>query len=69
MQVGVHYANFGHPDWETRLLDRLTETTRIADQGGAALVTVMDHWFQMEEMGGPPPRCSRGTRRSATSLR
>ncbi len=53
MQVGVHYANFGHPDWETRLVDRLTETARIADQGGAELVTVMDHWFQMEEMGGP----------------
>ena len=53
MRVGVHYANFGHPDWETRLVDRLTETARIADQGGAALVTVMDHWFQMEEMGGP----------------
>ena len=53
MQVGVHYANFGHPDWETRLVGRLTETAQIADQGGAALVTVMDHWFQMEEMGGP----------------
>jgi len=53
MQVGVHYANFGHPDWETRLVERLTETVRIADQGGATLVTAMDHWFQMEEMGGP----------------
>jgi len=54
MQVGVHYANFGHPDWEQRLVDRLTETARIADQGGAELLTVMDHWFQMEQMGGPP---------------
>ena len=53
MQVGVHYANFGHPGWETRLVGRLTESAQIADQGGAALVTVMDHWLQMEEMGGP----------------
>ena len=53
MQVGVHYANFGHPDWDTRLVERLTETARIADQGDAAMVTVMDHWFQMEQMGGP----------------
>jgi F420-dependent oxidoreductase-like protein len=52
MQVGVHYANFGHPDWESRLTERLTETARVADEGGAALMTVMDHWFQMEEMGG-----------------
>jgi F420-dependent oxidoreductase-like protein len=53
MQVGVHYANFGHPDWEQRLTERLVETARIADQGGAGLLTVMDHWFQMETMGGP----------------
>ncbi len=53
MQVGVHYANFGHADWETRLVGRLTESAQIADQGGAALVTAMDHWFQMEELGGP----------------
>jgi F420-dependent oxidoreductase-like protein len=52
MQVGVHYANFGHPGWENRLTERLTETARVADEGGAALMTVMDHWFQMEEMGG-----------------
>jgi F420-dependent oxidoreductase-like protein len=53
MQVGVHYADFGHRDWENRLTERLTETARVADQGGAALMTVMDHWFQMETSGGP----------------
>jgi F420-dependent oxidoreductase-like protein len=52
MQVGVHYANFGHPGWEGRLTERLAETARVADQGGASLMTVMDHWFQMEELGG-----------------
>jgi F420-dependent oxidoreductase-like protein len=53
MRLGVHYANFTHPDWERRLVARLTETARVADQGGADLFTVMDHWFQMENLGGP----------------
>jgi F420-dependent oxidoreductase-like protein len=53
MQVGVHYADFGPPEAEGRLVERLTETARIADEGGAALLTAMDHWFQMEQMGGP----------------
>ncbi len=53
MQLGVHYANFTHPDWEHRLVDRLTETARVADEGGIAQLTVMDHWFQMEQLGGP----------------
>ena len=54
MRLGVHYANFTHPDWEHRLAERLTETARVADQGGVAQFTVMDHWFQMEPLGGPP---------------
>ena len=54
MRIGIHYANFTHPDWQHRLLDRLTETARAADQGGASMFTVMDHYFQMEALGGPP---------------
>ena len=53
MRLGVHYANFTHPDWEHRLADRLVETAKVADQGGVFGFTVMDHWFQMEPMGGP----------------
>ncbi len=53
MKLGVHYANFSHPDWATTLEDRLTETAQVADQGGVSLLTVMDHWFQMENLGGP----------------
>jgi len=53
VRIGIHYANFTHPDWQTELADRLTETARVADQGGASLFTVMDHWFQMENLGGP----------------
>ena len=53
MRIGIHYANFTHPDWQTQLTERLTETAKVADQGGASLFTVMDHWFQMENLGGP----------------
>ena len=53
MRIGIHYANFTHPGWQTQLTERLTETAKVADQGGASLFTVMDHWFQMENLGGP----------------
>jgi F420-dependent oxidoreductase-like protein len=54
VRIGIHYANFTHPDWQSTLLDRLTATARVADQGGASWFTVMDHYFQMEQLGGPP---------------
>jgi F420-dependent oxidoreductase-like protein len=54
VRIGIHYANFTHPDWESRLASRLTDTARVADEGGASLFTVMDHYFQMEMLGGPP---------------
>jgi F420-dependent oxidoreductase-like protein len=54
MDVGVHYASFSHPGSPETLPDRLAATARAADQGGAAWFTVMDHWFQMESLGGPP---------------
>ncbi|WP_193606877.1 LLM class F420-dependent oxidoreductase [Nocardioides lijunqiniae] len=53
MQLGVHYASFSHSAWPDRLEERLTETARVADQAGVSLLTVMDHWFQMEDLGGP----------------
>ncbi len=53
MRLGIHYANFSHPRWQERLTERLRETARAADQGGVSWLTVMDHWFQMEDLGGP----------------
>ena len=53
MDLGIHYANFTHPDWDTLLTKRLTDTATVADEGGVALFTVMDHYFQMEQIGGP----------------
>ncbi|GAA3600153.1 TIGR03560 family F420-dependent LLM class oxidoreductase [Kineosporia mesophila] len=53
MDLGIHYFTFTHPEWETTLTDRFTETALVADQGGVSLLTVMDHWFQMLHAGGP----------------
>jgi len=53
MDLGVHYFTFTHPDWQTTIADRLEETARVVDEGGVDLLTVMDHWFQMENAGGP----------------
>ncbi|GAA3683429.1 TIGR03560 family F420-dependent LLM class oxidoreductase [Nocardioides ginsengisoli] len=53
MDLGIHYASFSHPEWQTHLTDRLAETAQIADQGGITLFTAMDHYFQMEMAGGP----------------
>ena len=53
MDLGIHYATFTHPDWRSTLADRLEATVRVADQGGISLVTVMDHYFQMVDFGGP----------------
>ncbi|MEP9383610.1 LLM class F420-dependent oxidoreductase [Nocardioides sp. KR10-350] len=53
MDLGLHYFTFTHPEWESTLTDRFTETARVADEGGVSLLTVMDHWFQMLHAGGP----------------
>lgn len=54
MELGVHYANLSFPGWEARLTAQLVGTAQAAEAGGAELFTVMDHWFQMENLGGPP---------------
>ena len=54
MQIGIHFANFSIPGGAGAIAPALAASARIADQGGAALFTVMDHWFQMEFLGGPP---------------
>jgi F420-dependent oxidoreductase-like protein len=48
MHVGIHFVNFTLPGAPETLGATLAETAKIADEGGADLFTVMDHWFQME---------------------
>ena len=68
MRLGIHFANLTFPGGPGELATTLAETARAADEGGAAWFTLMDHWFQMEQLGGPrTSRCSRATPRSASS--
>jgi F420-dependent oxidoreductase-like protein len=48
MDVGIHFVNFTLPDAPASIAPTLAETAKIADEGGATVFSVMDHWFQME---------------------
>ena len=50
MKLGIHYANFTLPGGAEALGPTLAETARVADESGVALFTLMDHWFQMEQL-------------------
>jgi F420-dependent oxidoreductase-like protein len=52
VDIGIHYSRFPVAPGSTRAAT-LAATARAADEGGAALFTVMDHYFQMEHYGGP----------------
>ena len=54
MKLAIHYARFDQPGGPDTLVPTLEATARAADEGGCSRLTVMDHWFQMEQMGGPP---------------
>jgi F420-dependent oxidoreductase-like protein len=49
MEVGIHFANFTLPGGPEALAPTLAATARNAEDGGCALFTLMDHWFQMEQ--------------------
>jgi F420-dependent oxidoreductase-like protein len=50
VQIGIHFVNFTLPGGAAAIASTLAETARIAEMGGATTFTVMDHWFQMEQM-------------------
>src|ERR1700759_5069333 len=54
MKLAIHCANLSWPGGPTTLATTLAEVARTADQGGVTTLTMMDHWFQMEQLGGPP---------------
>jgi len=53
MDIGIHYADFSQPGGAAAIPRCLGDTARAAEDVGAAWFTVMDHWFQMEQLGGP----------------
>ncbi len=54
MNLGVHCANLTWPGGADALGTTLAGVARAADEGGVTTVTLMDHYFQMEHLGGPP---------------
>ncbi len=54
MKLAIHCANLSWPGGPAKLGATLAEVARTADDGGVSALTMMDHWFQMETLGGPP---------------
>jgi F420-dependent oxidoreductase-like protein len=54
MKLAIHCANLSFPGGPGALAPTLTAVAQAADEGGVATLTMMDHWFQMENLGGPP---------------
>jgi F420-dependent oxidoreductase-like protein len=54
MKLGVHCSNLTWPGGPPALGATLAGVAQAADEGGFATLTMMDHYFQMEILGGPP---------------
>ncbi|MGB7363565.1 MAG: LLM class F420-dependent oxidoreductase [Rhodococcus sp. (in: high G+C Gram-positive bacteria)] len=50
MQLAVHYPYFTLPGGAAATAGLLSDTARAAEDGGCSLFTLMDHWFQMENL-------------------
>lgn len=53
MKIGVHLVDFAFPDGPESIAPTLAQAGRLADEGGVANLSLMDHYLQMEMMGGP----------------
>ena len=51
MQLGLHYWNYSTPSDPAAIAGTLAETMRVADQAGFSVLSVMDHYFQMDQPG------------------
>jgi F420-dependent oxidoreductase-like protein len=49
MKLAIHFPNFTLPGEPRSLAGILTATAKAADEGGCETMTLMDHWFQMEQ--------------------
>ncbi len=54
MRLAVHCSNLTWPGGPAELGPTLAGVARAADEGGVTTLTLMDHYFQMEQLGGPP---------------
>jgi F420-dependent oxidoreductase-like protein len=49
MKLAIHFPNFSLPGEPASLAGILAATAKAADEGGCETMTLMDHWFQMEQ--------------------
>lgn len=50
MRLGIHIVSFDYPDAPASIAPTLARVGEIAETVGASHLSVMDHWFQMDEM-------------------
>jgi F420-dependent oxidoreductase-like protein len=50
MKLAIHFPNFTLGGGAGSLAGTLAATARAAEDGGCSTFTVMDHWFQMEQL-------------------
>mgnify|MGYP003419535104 FL=1 len=53
MQIGVHLVDFAFADGPAGIAATLARAGQLADDGGIANLSLMDHYLQMEQLGGP----------------
>ena len=53
MKLAVHCADLSWPGGAPALAGHLADVATTADEGGVTTLTMMDHYFQMEQIGGP----------------
>ena len=53
MKLGLHVTSFDWPGAPTSVPETLRSIARTAEDAGFYSISVMDHFFQMEQMGGP----------------
>ena len=50
MRVGIHNVRFDFPGAADSIAPTLASTARVAEEVGVSSFTLMDHWFQMDQM-------------------
>lgn len=52
MRLGVHLVSFANPEGAAGIAPMLAEVGRAADEAAVDNLSLMDHWLQMEMLGG-----------------
>ncbi|MFF2846528.1 LLM class F420-dependent oxidoreductase [Streptomyces sp. NPDC058001] len=53
MKLAIHFPSFTLPGGTPSIAPTLAASARAAEEGGCSAFTVMDHYFQMEQLEGP----------------